>query len=65
MRYELDSLVARRDGMEVDVTTWSSEFFNRGGGIVEGSVSFDVDIDATWTCEGSILFPELPRPSGD
>jgi hypothetical protein len=63
MRYELDSLVARRNGMEVDVTDWTSEFFSSG--TVEGSVTFDIDIDASWTCEGSIFFPELPRASGD
>jgi hypothetical protein len=63
MRYELDSLVARRDGLDIDVTDWTSEFFNTG--TVQGSVRFDIDIEATWSCEGSIFFPELPRTTGD
>jgi hypothetical protein len=63
LRYRLESLVARRDGMDTEVTGWSSEFFVSG--TVQGSVSFDLDIDARLRCEGEIRFPELPRPSGD
>lgn len=63
MRYELDSLVARTDDLEVDVTDWSSRFLVSGR--LEGEMSFDIDIDATLQCEAFIDFQQLPRPSGD
>lgn len=63
LRYEMDTLVARTDSTDLEVDDWSAEFFS--GGQVEGSTSFEVTIDAQWSCEGTIVFPELPRPSGD
>jgi hypothetical protein len=63
LRYELDTLVARTDATDLEVEEWSAEFFSAGQ--VEGSTRFEVTIDAEWSCEGTIVFPELPRPSGD
>lgn len=63
LRYELDTLVARAGETEIEVSEWSAEFFTSGQ--VEGSTTFDVDIDVDISCEGTIVFPELPRPSGD
>ncbi len=63
LRYELDTLVARTAETEIEVTEWSAEFFTSG--IVEGSTTFDVTIDVDLSCDGTIVFPELPRPSGD
>ncbi len=63
LRYQLDSLVARTDETEIEVTDWAAAFFSSGN--VEGSTSFEVMVDVEWTCDGTIQFPDLPRPSGD
>jgi len=63
LRYELGALVARTESTDIEITDWSAEFFTSGQ--VEGSTTFDVDVDAQWSCEGTIVFPQLPRPSGD
>lgn len=63
LRYELGGLVARAGDAEVEITDWSAEFFTSGQ--VEGSTTFDVQIDVEGSCEGTIVFPDLPRPSGD
>lgn len=63
LRYELGALLARAGDTEVEITQWSAEFFTSGQ--VEGSTTFDVQVDVEGSCEGTIVFPELPRPSGD
>jgi len=63
LRYDLQTLVARTDATELEVSQWSAEFFSNGW--VEGTTTFDVLLDASLRCDGTIDFPDLPRPSGD
>ena len=60
--YEIDALLARTDESEIVIEDWTPELFTTGQ--VEGRTTFEVEVDAQWSCEGEIVFPELPRPSG-